>query len=416
MRKEVRVDLSELLKCNNSSKYSRGFGTDDVTLRGDIGGIKYTLVTDEGARFINLFGLSIDVDSGNIALGYFPNRDSYIMIGNIFDGIRVAMFGKSKDTPFNNEDYRYILECLKINPKFRASHIDDLEEIVKEKNVKLPYNSIILNLIAFKSSKQYSKSFQSFLRGSGKDGKWVVTLIKSCIDISLRMENVAREYFWNFISEENTQEVIDNSKLSVIELLESRKPNLESLMLKYLGIGIPIEFLTALKSYGFGSKQRKACFPGAGKNLKFELSRMSDSVLFNIGECLSSLSYIDGGAQFPPMVKTYNILDLMRAVNVETEVLFSLEILKEGNGTLYSGISKKLNFDDLFLDSQLTEKDFIVYMDKYRGRFLSLIDRGSVYSRNVLFGQYSFLSFGGRMLESSGMVFQRAISKVLKKF
>lgn len=416
MRKEVKVDLSGLLKDTSSSKYPKGFGIDDITLRGDMNGIRYTLVTDEGARFINLFGLSVEVDSGDIALGYFPSKDSYIKIGNIFDGIRVAMFGKSKDTPFNSEDYRYILECLKVNPKFRASHTDDLEEIVKEKDIKLPYKSIILNLIASRSNKQYSKSFQNFLRGSGADGRWVTSLIKDCVSISLSLENVARDYFWNFISESNTQEILDNSKLSVVELLESRKPNLESLMLKYLSYGIPIEFLTAMKSYGFGSKQRKACFPGGGKSLKYELSRMSDSVLLNIGECLSSLSYVDGGAQFPSMVKTYNIMDLMRAINVETEVLFSLEILKDGNGSLYSGISKKFNFDDLLLDSQLTEKDFIVYMDKYQGRFLSLVDRGSVYSRNVSFGQYSFLSFGGRMIESSGMVFQRAISKVLKKF
>jgi hypothetical protein len=414
---EKVIDITDLMKDTNMLRYPKDFGTSDLLRKNGRGKLKpnslyYTLVEDSDAEFINLFGLSVDAKSGDIALGYFPSSDSYVRIGNIFSIIKRIMFNKSDTTVISDDYLSYIVECLKINPKFVDDVLSkEIIDVIHEDESELKYESLILNMVSLKSDKDMSKELKFFKEKSSKS--WVRNLIRECTSLTFSYESLAREYFGNFISETDESDILKNSEMNIKELIETKNnPNMESLMLRYIKYGIPTELLQGLKSYGFGIKQRKTLFP---EDFKGSASKVSDTL--ELGECLSSLAYVDSGAQVPPQIKTYNIMDLMRASGREEGILFSLEILKKyKNGSLYAGLSKKLSLDDVLLDCKLSEQDFIINMEKYSERFLSLIDRGSMYSRNVAFKQYSFLSFSVKMTENAGKVFSKATDMILKKF
>lgn len=416
-RTNITIDVSNLLNETSGTRYPKLYGTQSCM--GSQGAkLNVELVTDANAKFINLFGLSVDADSGDVALGYFPNNSQYICVGNFYEMLRTLMFGtKKKDLEdsrkrIQNSDFKFILEDLKINPKYRSNHYEDIEHLFKSSGSATKYDSVILNLVYERLSSGVPKYMKSFL-DSCSDGVWVRTLINQCILLSQDLESVSRDFFNNFIAESGSLEVVSNSRDTLKDSIEGRKPNLDSLMLKYISYGIPIDFLLGLKSYGFGIKQRKSVLPSTGVR---SLSSLPVSTVAGIGEKLSSLTYVEVGQIEESLIHVYNIMDLIRATGTESEILFSIEMLREKNSSLYTGISKRLGLDDIFLDCKISDKDFISGITRYEDRFLNLIDRGSMYSRNITFEQYSLVSFSSKMLESSGKLFQKAVGRVIKKF
>ena len=102
----VTYDFSEIDKEFKKSSYSRSTKLLEDILSGTVCERKrstgYKKVLDSGARFINLFGLFVDVNSGDIALGLFPNPNDYISIGNIYDLIakyqeRIELLEKERE-------------------------------------------------------------------------------------------------------------------------------------------------------------------------------------------------------------------------------------------------------------------------------------------------------------------------------
>ena len=418
MRKHIDVDMSKVTgEYNSNSRYFKTFGTDCSVFRGKNGGLKYTLVLDEDAKFINLFGLVVDVTSGDIALGYFPEPDKYILVGNIYGIMKKAMFGKASSDEFTDDELRYILECLKLNPKyFCDSIIEDIKTEHSEKSNKTEYDSVILNLVANRRRSNVSKDLQYFFSVSDK-GEFVVEIVKKCMELSYEMQSVAKDFFGNFISEKGPSDVIRDADKGLVTLAESRQPNIEGLMIKYKSLGVPMDLLIALKSYGFGIKQRMSCFPRRNSWKYRDLSSMTTDEALRIGELLSSLAYIDSGVSVPVMIKTYNIMDLLRASNQEQNMLFSIEVLsKYKNPTLYASLSKKYNLEDILLEGKMSEQDFLLNASRYGERYLSLIDRGGMYTRDVLFSQYQFSTYSSTMIMNAGKVFERACDMVIKKF
>lgn len=416
-RTEVTVDVSKLIQDTEGLRYPKNFGVNSMLKKSGTS-ISYILVTEASARFINLFGLTVDVDSGDIALGYFPNSERYISIGNVYEHLRDKMFGpkvrdiKDSKKRILDSDLKFIIEDLKINPKYRQQHKEDIEALFKNLGSETKYDSIILNLVYERTYSDIPKYMQDFLT-SFDDGKWIKSFISECIKYAKDMESVSRDFFNNFIAEPDADKVLDNSKMSLKELLEGRTPNLDTLIMKYLGYGIPIDLLLGLKSYGFGIKQRNSVYPSTGSR---SLDNLPVAMAINVGERLSSLSYVEVGNVGDTLIQVYNIMDIVRAVDAESEILFSLEMIREKNPSLYTGISKRLGIDDALLDCKLSDENFITNLTRYEDRFLSLIDRGSMYSRNVNFSQYHFLAFSTRMLDSSGRIFKKAINRVMKKF
>ena len=415
----VEVDLTKLFKDTSELKYRRGFGVDsdyfsNTRSYGDTF-IQYVHVTDAGERFINLFGLSVGVNSGDIALGYFPDGDSYIRVANLYDMMNKLMFSTNKRI-IGDEDMRYILESIKLNPEMASvSVIDDVKDIASLNGFDIKYDSIILNAISYKNNKSFSKEVQRFFDKNSKDGIWLRKLIDGCIVISCDLEAVARDYFGNFISEESWSDVINNSSKSIGYLMNEKIPNMESLMIKYLSYGIPVDLLYGLKSYGFGVKQRRSLITPYMRGQIY--NRINPKSLYSLAEALSSIAYVDNGANVPPLVRTYNMLDMIRSSGWEMNMLFSLDVIRQyKNYSLYQSLYKRFSLEDLMMECQISEKDFIINMDKYFNRFASMVDRGSMYSRNVSFKQYQFLIYSKRMMESSGSLFQKASEMVLKKF
>ena len=46
-----------------------------------------------------------------------------------------------------NSDFKFILEDLKINPKYRSNHYEDIEHLFKSSGSATKYDSVILNLV-----------------------------------------------------------------------------------------------------------------------------------------------------------------------------------------------------------------------------------------------------------------------------
>ena len=78
-RTNITIDVSNLLNETSGTRYPKLYGTQSCM--GSQGAkLNVELVTDANAKFINLFGLSVDADSGDVALGYFPNNSQYICV------------------------------------------------------------------------------------------------------------------------------------------------------------------------------------------------------------------------------------------------------------------------------------------------------------------------------------------------
>ena len=413
---KVIVDVGDLrrdLREDGVDKYFASFSK-YLSCAGKSDAIEYNLVTEADERFINLFGLSVGVESGDIALGLFPENDSYIRVGNIYDMINREMF-RSKKRVLNDEDMRFILEELKLNPSMVSHRVAlEIDNMLEGANVELKYNSIILNAISLRKEKNISSEVKRFIDKNDLDGLWVRKLITSCIDMYMDLEEVAREFFGNFISEDSSVDVLDKADKSVGEISKSRTPNMESLMLKYIKYNIPIELLYALKSYGFGIKQRKNLVSLA--HGKYRVSSVNNDALFMVGESLSSLSYME--ARYTAnMTATYNILDLLKASGWEMNTLFSMEVYRTyKNRSMIERILSRFNIYEMLYEHNVTSDDFMKGIESYGDRFLTLVDRGCMYSRNVTMKQYSFLIYSRDMIRNSGRVFEKASEMVLKKF
>ena len=77
--------------------------------------LRIKIVEDTNPQFINLFGVNIDLISGDIALGLHILKSEYIKVGNIQDVIANVWFKGDKGL-VSTLDLKYILELLKLDP------------------------------------------------------------------------------------------------------------------------------------------------------------------------------------------------------------------------------------------------------------------------------------------------------------
>ena len=412
----VTYDFSEIDKEFKKSSYSRSTKLLEDVLSGTVCERKrstgYKKVLDSGARFINLFGLFVDVNSGDIALGLFPNPNDYISIGNIYDLIAKYMFDK-KEIP-NHVDKNFLLERMKLNIAGCMMDIDT--EVYKTEEYVPEFDSVVLNITGKIKHQRSSKSYDGYDKNREK---CISTIIKKCANILNSIVKASRSFFGAFIEESNVREISVNSliNLDLSKVLDSGKANLEVLTDKYIMMGVSPDLLFALKSYGYGIKQRNLIVDSIVKlGFRNDLDNKKD--IYSLGDKLSSMSYLSTKAATLNGIDTiFNILDMLRAVGWDNSLFFSLEMIQEEKSRfIYDSVTKKFCIRDIITESGIKESDFVKGILDYKESVLPVMSYGYMYTRKPNSGGYCLSTHSIRQLISAGSVFDMVDGLVLSKF
>lgn len=426
MKETIVVDLVRLHSDTKNLKYKKKFGTNKSILNNKSnvsGSIKFEKVSGEPEPFINLFGLSVGTETGNIALGLFPNPNCYILIGNVFKIFASRVFHSNSLPEY--VDKKLLLELIKVNPllfiqnfanEFKNMYLDFLSSDVQKSN------SIILELVRDREASK-EKSLNA-TQSIGVSIEGLINFAYECVSKFEEWQKLAVEYFGAFISESDTKELSETlSKYkNTDELLESSVPNLNARFIKFLKYGIDVDFLIALSSFGFGIKQRKWLL-NILKNITFS-DRGIDYIFY--ASILGSFSYMDYNIcekgedvvkkQYDKII-CYNIIDMLHAVRWDNAFMFSLSLIKDfKNFTAYERLKEKYSLQDFWLESRIEEKLFVQVLNYYNLNILPKIDAGSMYTREVKFSQYSLPVFSIKQMMNSGRVFSEISDILLKRF
>lgn len=426
MKETIVVDLVRLHSDTKNLKYKKKFGTNKSILNNKSnvsGSIKFEKVSDEPEPFINLFGLSVGTETGNIALGLFPNPNCYILIGNIFKIFASRVFHSNSLPEY--VDKKLLLELIKVNPllfiqnfanEFKNMYLDFLSSDVQKSN------SIILELVRNREASK-EKSVNA-TQSIGVSIEGLINFAYECVNRFEEWQKLAVEYFGAFISESDTKELSETlSKYKNTDgLLESSVPNLNARFIKFLKYDIDVDFLIALSSFGLGIKQRKWLL-NILKNITFS-DRGIDYIFY--ASILGSFSYMDYDIcekgedvvkkQYDKII-CYNIIDMLHAVRWDNAFMFSLGLIKDfKNFTAYERLKEKYSLQDFWLESRIEEKLFVQVLNYYNLNILPKIDAGSMYTREVKFSQYSLPVFSIKQMMNSGRVFSEISDILLKRF
>lgn len=419
MRETVILDLSKLIDDTKNLKYKKDFGIRNPYLEGNPSkkSLKLTRVTDEDAKFLNLYGLFVDIESGDIALGMFPDSDNYYCVGNIYTVISKEMFGS--DTIPSYIDRKYILECLKLGAQYASDSIYEavMSDYKESDNVDAKYDSVIMNLAyawSYRNKMPDEMKAFDFVRS---DNKYINYIMDSCNQILTSLEKTAIHYYGAFISEPSIKEVFEslNDSISIGELIELSEPNIEKLTIKYMSYGIPLDFLLDLKSYGLGIKQRKILYQNIQGNWGSDggKKKIRDSM-----DMLSSMQYLDSrdGSIDRTKVICYNVIDLIRSIGRENDMFFSIDlIIKFKNRSVFDSLESKFSIGDIMLENKISEEDFVKCLRDYMRNVYPKINTGSMYTRKVLPTQYNMVTYSPYQIRNAGKTFERLNKVILSK-
>lgn len=412
MEKWVSVNIKDLLDIGSTLNYPKSYGIQTFRKPGkkrNRNSIDLCIVTDENAQFVSLFGLSVDLISGNIALGIFPRSNEYVKIGNVKDFISRAWFN-GKKIP-QSIDLKYILELMKLDPVYYQDDIEqevrdsfDLDGSVADKD----FCSIVVKYIKMRYRKSETDESEYF-HNLAKRGEFIPKLASDMIDYFIVYEDAARDYFGAFITEQTDQDISKLSKCSLKEVETSREPNLEALTVRYISMGIPEVFLSALKSYGFEIKDRKSLF-----NRGRRVSMYSDSEILDIGIALSSIFYSRNVLK-KELILGYNLMDLLRAVNWDQNILFSIDCITDlKSKAVWESVMNRFNVYDILKERNFSEKELVFAVNTYRNSIMCRIDWGMCYNRVAKPAQYKMTSYSPGHLENAGKVFEMSLTMLSK--
>lgn len=418
MKKKVCIDVSGILKdvSNLQYKHDLGISVLDYDPRTQV--LTLEEVIDEEAHFINLFGLCIDLETGNIALGLSPKSNDYILMGNAYDIMKRTWFVSKRLK--TSVDLKYVSELLKLDPIYYKDEIvEELKQAFDNKeDISKNYSSIMVNyaktLKRRGEENKQEKAFEALVRKN----KVISSIAYQFVAMSLTFEDVARSYYGAFITEQTEGEIKSNCGKTLKQVIDGRSPNMETLTLRYVSIGFPMVFLSALKSYGLGITDRKNLFnKGIPRGLKSQTGLEHDyttNEIIDIGIALSSKFYARNitKKEYP---LAYNFMDLLRAVNWEHNILFALESITElQSKVIWESLLKKFNIYDILSEQSLSEKEFVLAVDAYRKSLLVQVDYGLCYKRMPSPDQYKMLSYSVDQLETAGNVFEMTFTLLNK--
>ena len=411
----VTVNIKGLLDIGKRISYSKEFGYSYYKSRSKSakeGDVQIKIIEGEEAQFVNLFGIFVDLKSGNIALGMFPRADEYICIGNIKKLFAKTWFN-SKKFP-DAIDLKYVIELLKLDPIFYedelVSEISDAFDITG--SIEEKYNSVTLFYIKDKFKKYGGEDFEYFLR-LVKKNKFILETVSSLMNVYLVQETIARDYYGAFLTEQYDQDFDKLKGMTIEEVLKAKEPNMESLTVRYLQYGFPVVFLNAMKSYGFAIKDRNQLFnKSKPKNMKN--SNYSANEVIDIAIALSSMFYARNITK-KELVLAYNFMDMLRAINWEQNILFALDSITElSSKVIWESLLKRFNIYEIMSEQNMSERELVLGVDGYRKDILSKIDWGVCYKRFASQNQYKMLSYAPGQIDTAGRIFEMTFQMVNK--
>lgn len=424
----LSISLKDLLGTKLYNSYMKDKTKSDFYLRfiDNNSKLRYSLavVENENSKIINFCGLSIDVDTLDVVLGIYPGRE-YISIFSFKSVINYFLFKNCSSSKLSDDDVVFLLECIKLLG-VEDNILDTIKEMSKDVYVdSLPeFDSVIVNFVKrnlFRNKLVEDDKDLSNLFKYTSDEKFLIELISFCIDVSSKLDTFSARMFKNFIVEESVEDVVGNSHISTSTLTSSGSNYkvLELLRLRYLNSGVYSLVIDSLISYGFGYNKRKSLYKEYNSLSNSEVSRYHRDMLV----LLSSMSYVDfytAGSILLDSDNTksicYNIIDVIRAVGWEQDLVFSYDISKEfKSDVLINYIFNHFDITDILSKLGVSESTFIAYIGDYSSRYLYLVNCGSMYSRSVKKSQKCLSVFCRPMLINSGKIFERVSRKIFSK-
>lgn len=411
-------------------------------------GAIFCVVEGEEAKFVNLFGVFVDVTSLSLAFGYFPNSNSFIKLPNqnlkeifesyLLEGIRK----KDREGVFDNIeiDYKYVIEIFKTKNLQEAK--DSIFEYIKglfdsdKDSLCTDYDSLLLNIIASKErfiSRMGEPDTYAFLKRD-KFERSIDSFIRRMYYIGGTLEELAKYFFWPFIAEddfiENLKWIKGNlgnikklhKRVHYDDIMKSGDGSLEKLYQYYINQDVPSEFLNACISYGIGIKDRNLIHKSrVSENymyLEERYKRMYDWTM----EKVSSMSYIIESVSYGSskndsiLCLCSNIIDLLRCSGWLDYLMYSVDMIRVyKNRTLYDSIIKKTGIRDILEESLVREVDFVKAINRYI-EFYYLYNSGSMYRMRASINKFNFSSYTKRQLDNVGPMLENSVGMVLKKF
>lgn len=373
------------------------------------GEICIDIITDENPQLIRLFGVMVDLISGNMAFGMFPNPEEYICIGNLFTEI-ASMWGFEKKKIPKGINMSYIIELLKLEPDYYKSEIQN--EVfdgfkLEEETRSLESESILVNLVRDKFQSPVNKL--DYFQTLCTNNQVISVVARYCLKIAVDCEDVSKKIYGAFICESSDSEIKENA-LTGFDLTRMKGPNTEALFLKYLTKGYPSVLLKDARSYGYRIKERRGLL---NKGAFFSTTYTDDEVI-DIGKAFSSMFYARKVAikekQF-----AHNFIDLMRAVGWEQNIYFALDIIVEYQSkAMWESLMNKFHVYDILSELGMSEKEFVIGISEYRTAEMERVHRGACYGRFTTLAQYKYPTFSLHQIKEAGAIFESSFN-MLKK-
>lgn len=400
MKRTVKIPSTDLINIYTfSSLFPQKRGSNEVEL---------TIIEDEKAKFIRLFGVEVDLNTGNIAFGMFPDSDEYIYIDNLYSMISQMWFGKK--TPPEGVDLSYVVELLKLDPIFYRLEIEQDVANALKSNKKVECSDSIMITLVKNKFKDLSSDEEILFNNVCISGKVVYPIAEACIKLYLKCSEVSRSLYHSYISEESDAEVRENAEYHFDPVRKG--PNIESITLSCISKGVPQLLLQEAKSYGYRVKERSGIF---NKGTLISSSKYSPDEMIDIGIALSSMFYarmvMDKEA-----VLANNFIDMLRSVGWEQNIYFALDtIIDYQSKAVWESLMNKFHMYDILKDLGLSEKGLVKGISGYRGAELPKVQSGACYGRFTTLPQYKFVSYSVHQIKEAGMVFNCTFN-LLKKF
>lgn len=344
-------------------------------------------VLDSDAEFINILGLSVNVLTGDIALGLNVTSD-YIVIGNISSIIKSSFKVKKLPEYFNVNMFLTMVK-FDIN-KVENSIVTVLRDMYESTLPDSQSNSIVYTIVRQKSELSDIDEFITGVMGMISCGYNPVRgFIDSCVSLSCKLQSQAVLFFGSFIENitsddiVNTYNYVTSGKASFrwSDIVKTSKPNTDLLTLYYISEGIPVAYLIAMLSYGFLIKQRKIEYsskPNIHKELEYSrfLNRLANS--------LQSNNYSKDNAK----TVVYNIIDVFICKGKFSLLQYAVENDKM---SIVAYLLKSLNVDWVLRDNNITVEWFSVLVIDYIKNVYPLVYSGSLYRKTMLNRQKDFV-------------------------
>ena len=327
--------------------------------------------SDKG--FLNLFGLFVNTGNYDIVLGQFPDRCSYIKVGNLEDIFRrVHVISERVQL-----DFLYLIQQLKLDLVWCFESYSNLRDEIVQNEFKSEGKSIVHNLIKFKDDTLTEEILNI-------DGKSLLSFIEKCMLLSVLLNCQALSVLHNFSLEETKDEEENILSKYCPDMLVGLHQHFGSGLSATYEVLSQIEgferlYLNSLYSYGYNITSRLARLRGLIRVI--QTKKIDREHISYLCKSVSSCS-IDGLEDSNKILSDnntlsyYNVCDVLSCLGIIDLVYSSL-----GNENDLVKILKAVHVYGL-IEEKFNYEDFIGVVENYVN-MLDNINSGMVYKRPI---------------------------------